>query len=250
MIIYLFILFLLGIDTIIESKVIYHEFIFVFNITCMMYYLLLFILNKYVHSFNKIDPDHKKMYVVKNYIKSFFLAGLCFMIPHYFKLFDGQIDLLFIKRCVIYYIMNDIIGLLLVKKLPTTTIIHHITTSLCGLAIMIKESNSIDILTLVVLYAIFSSLAFCVNFYLGYRIYSKNVVIKYYLSGLSYWVYLLCCIFNWLLQTYLIVLIINTVPILHIILYFVFIYSVVRDDIILMKWLYCDHYYYKNLLKK
>lgn len=253
----MFIIFLIGLGQLIKNniislipKIIYNEFTTVFCITVVGYRLLQFILNKYVKSFREINPAHKKIYVVKNYIKSFFLASLCFFLYYFFDLLNGTLNLMFVKRCAIYYVMNDVIGLLLVKKLPTTTKIHHMTTSLCGLLVVMKESNNLDVLTLIVLYAVFSSMAFCVNFYLGFRIHSKDIKIKRYLSNASFWIYLLSCIVNWILQGFLATMVIPTSPIIHTLIYFAFLYSVGKDDIVLMKWLYDDHNNFKQIMEK
>lgn len=251
----IFILFLLGIGQLIRKNFItkipmeiYNEFSLVFYITTFMYFITRNLLDKFKPSFNSINPSHKKMYVVKNYIKSFFLAGLCLYLYKFIELLNGTLDLMFIKKCAVYYVMNDVIGLLLVKKLPTTTKIHHITTCLCALAIVMKERNNLDVLTLVVLYAVFSSIAFCVNFYLGHRIHSENIITKYYLSKVSFWVYLLSCIVSWIFQGIMALKVLPTVPFWHSVLYFAFLYSVGKDDIILMKWLYDDNRNYKKIL--
>jgi len=224
---------------------VYYEFISVFFFTFNLYNVVFYILNIYCKSFNNINPEHKKMYVVKNYIKSFYLACLCFTLPYYI---NGQYDILFIKRCAIFYFMNDLIGLLLVHKLPITTIIHHSTTTLCGLFIFLKDDNHLDIITLIVLYAIFSSLTFMVNFYLGNRVHCYNIVFKYYISLIANFIYILSCIINWLLQLYLFFGIIWTIPLYQTILYICFLYSVVKDDLILMRWLYDDQLHYKPLM--
>ena len=103
-----------------------------------------------------------------------------------------------------------------------------------------KKNNNLDIITLIVIYAIFSSMAFCVNFYLGLRVYSKNNELKRFLSKISFWIYLLCCLISWIFQIYLAKIVIPLVPIWHSLLYFCFLYSVCKDDIILMNWLYND----------
>jgi len=229
-------------------KEIFNEFIICFGITTLSYFFSEELLNKYIKSFNEIKPTHKKMYVIKNFIKSLFLAILCTQLYKFVDLLDGKLDLFFIKRCCIYYIMNDVVGLLLVDKLPTTTKIHHMTTSLCGFAIIMKENNNLDVLTLIVLYAVFSSMAFCVNFYLGLRIFSSNIKFKRYLSNISFWTYLLSCIINWILQLFLAFKLINLVPFYHIIFYICFLYFVGKDDIILMKWLYDDHLTFKKIM--
>lgn len=244
MIIGLLLFLLFGITHITRGIDVYYEFISVFFITLNLYNIIFYLLNKYISSFNKVNPEHKKMYVVKNYIKSFYLAALCFTLPYFIY---GQYNIYFIKRCAIYYIMNDIIGLMLVEKLPKTTIIHHTTTSLCGLVIFTKDNDNLDILTLIVLYAIFSSLSFSVNFYLGYRVHSTNNLHKYYLSMIANSIYIFSCVINWLIQLYLFYSILLFVPIYHTIIYLTFIYSVVSDDLILMKWLYNDQKYYRKL---
>jgi hypothetical protein len=250
-----FILFLIGINYSIKKelittvpKEIYNEFVIVFFFTSMCYFILENKLNNCSRTFRNINPEHKKMYVVKNFIKSLFLAGLCTQLGNFSNLMNGTINLLFVKRCAIYYIMNDVIGLILVKKLPLTTKMHHITTTLCGFAIMAKETNCLDILTLIVVYAVFSSIAFCVNFYLGLRIYSTNIALKRYLSNISFWTYLLSCIVNWILQTYLANEVIKKVPYHYTLFYFIFLYFVGKDDIILMKWLYDDHNKFKEIM--
>jgi hypothetical protein len=185
------------------------------------------------------------MYVIKNYIKSLYLALLCFTLPYYIT---GQYDILFIKRCCVYYVINDLIGLILVKKLPTTTIIHHSTTSICSLFIFIKKNDNLDILTLIVLYALFSSITFLVNFYLGYRVHSLNNYNKYYVSLFANYIYIISCTINWIVQLYLFYSIIWKIPFYHTILYLCFLYSVVKDDLILMKWLFNDQNQCKNNL--
>ena len=224
---------------------VYYEFISVFFFTFILYNVVFYLLNEYCKSFNNINPEHKKMYVVKNYIKSFYLACLCFTLPYYIS---GNYDLLFIKRCAIYYFTNDIIGLMLVKKLPITTKIHHCTTTIGGLLILMKSDSTLDILTLLVLYAIFSSLTFLVNFYLGYRVHNYNIVSKYYISKTANIIYILSCVINWSLQIYLFFGIIWMIQLYQIILYMCFMYSVVKDDLILMNWLYNDQIQYKKLL--
>jgi len=224
---------------------VYYEFISVFFFTFNLYNVVFYLLNEYCKSFNNINPEHKKMYVVKNYIKSFYLACLCFTLPYYIS---GNYDLLFIKRCAIYYFTNDIIGLFLVKKLPTTTKIHHCTSTIGGLLILMKQDNTLDIITLLVLYAIFSSLTFLVNFYLGYRVHNNNIVNKYYISKTANIIYILSCVINWSLQVYLFFGIIWMIQLYQTILYICFLYSVVKDDLILMRWLYYDQLQYKKLL--
>ena len=191
-IMFTFLLFI--VRKLIENNIITHipidifdEFSIVFYITSGLYYVLRFLMSNFSIQFNDIQPKHKKMYVIKNLIKSFFLAGLCTQLYKFSGLFYGILDVSLIKKCAVYYIMNDIIGLLLVKKLPSTTKMHHLTTTTCGILIIMYQTNKVNALTLIVLYAMFSSMAFCVNFYLGIRVYSRNTRLKRYLSNISFW---------------------------------------------------------------
>jgi hypothetical protein len=245
MIIGLIIFLLFGVTHVSYGIDVYNEFLCVFFFTFNLYYIFDYLLDKYSISFNNIEPKHKKMYVIKNYIKSLYLALLCLTLPYYIT---GQYNILFIKRCCMYYMINDLVGLILVKKLPTTTIIHHSTTSICGLFIFTKKNDNLDILTLLVMYAIFSSITFLVNFYLGYRVHSSNNYIKYYVSLFANYIYIISCTINWIVQLYLFYGIIWTIPFYHTILYLLFLYSVVKDDLILMRWLYNDQIQYKNNL--
>jgi hypothetical protein len=222
------------------DKRILTEFLILFAIINMFYNILYYILNSRISAFNNINPEHKKMYVVKNFMKSITLACICFIIPFVVDdLIKGTYDLYLIKRCAIYYVINDIMGLLMVKKLPTTTVIHHTTTTLCALGTQFKNTSELDIILLIIIYAIFSSMAFCVNFYLGYQVFSKNVKRKKILSLISLIIYFTTCMINWSIQLYLGSQLFN-VSVTQFSLYIVFFTSVSRDDIILMKWLYND----------
>jgi len=217
------------------------EFVLLLIGTFVFYNVLYFILDKYVKSFREINPEHKKMYVVKNFTKSAMLANLCCLIPnHIWGVFSGNCDLYFMKQCAIHYVINDIVGLLVVKKLPTTTKIHHITTTIFAFLTLLKTNNTIDIITLIEVYAMFSALAFCVNFYLGFRVFPSNVLIKKNLSLLSFIVYVGTCCFNWIVQVFLVYQLFF-ISIWQVCIYIVFFFSVARDDVILMKWLYGDY---------
>jgi len=251
--------------------------------TCIfhLYKFLYFTMNKNVIPFQKIDPEHKKMYVIKNFVKSVMLACLCTVIfDEFWNIIDGNIDLYLMKRCAIYYVINDIVGLLIVEKLPKTTKIHHTVTTLCALFTQYKIGQELDLITLIIIYASFSSLAFCVNFYLGFRIFEGHEKTKKILSISSFWVYVITCIINWAVQMSLAVVlfkgclfqlfeysmnfttcIINNsmhdckfnmdldyTLLSHFFLYVAFFTAVSKDDVVLMKWLYKDHNDFKQKL--
>jgi hypothetical protein len=250
------------------------EFIIIFICTYHLYGVLFTIMNKYVEPFKNINPEHKKMYVIKNFVKATVLAGLCVVILlNVSDLLTGKMDVKLIKRCSIYYVINDGIGLLIVEKLPTTTIIHHSVTSICGLLMQFKTSNEIDTLFLIAIYAIFSSFSYCVNYYLGFRIFAGYENIKRFMSIASFWIYLMSCLINWTIQLCLAIELyrdclyglwekiirlgvhenesrqVNYLMLLQFFLYVVFFTAVAKDDIVLMKWLFNDHRTISNKLK-
>jgi hypothetical protein len=242
------------------------EFIILFMCTYHIYGGLFAIMNKYIEPFKNIHPEHKKMYVIKNFVKATVLAGLCVVIVlNVSDLLNDKMDINLIKRCAIYYVINDGIGLLIVKKLPTTTVVHHSVTSICGLLTQFKTSNEVDTLFLIIIYAIFSSFSYCVNYYLGFRIFAGYENIKRVMSIASFWVYLMSCLINWTIQLYLAIQLyrgclyglwekiisvgvhesepiqVNYLMLLQFFLYVVFFTAVAKDDIVLMKWLFNDH---------
>lgn len=259
------------------------ESIVLFTCIFHLYKFLHFSMNKRIELFEKIKPEHKKMYVIKNFVKSTMLALLCTIIfQEFWNMVNGNIDLYLMKRCAIYYVINDIVGLLIVEKLPTTTRIHHTVTTICAIFTQYKITQDLDIITLIIIYASFSSLAFCVNFYLGFRIFEGHEKTKKVLSISSFWVYVASCIINWTVQMYLATILfkgclcqlfeysmnfatcvvnnsvhdckfnmeLDYVLLSHFFLYVAFFTAVSKDDVVLMKWLYKDHNEFKQKLSE
>ena len=201
-------------------------------------------------TFNNITPPHKKWYVVANISKSFFLLCIAvsprFWIASYQGfLLDNWPCLLFVKRCCILYLTTDVVALYMVPKLPTSTIIHHITTTVLVLTVSasnIKTQGSVGFLgacKMCVLYGSFSSIPYLVNAYLGLRVVYSKKWWMYELCRLSLITYLICCCLNWL--THLLWLLGywgKTEVSIPIILYLVMMMSMVNDDIVLIRWLF------------
>lgn len=216
------------------------EFIMLLNGTFIFYMLFYNAMNTYYKPFAEIKPAHKKMYVIKNLTKSLMLANLAMMIPaNIYNIITDKSDLMFMKQCAMHYVINDIIGLLIVRKLPRTTIIHHLTTTTFAFLTQLKQTNELDIITLIEIYAMFSAMAFCVNFYLGMRILPLNIHIKKILSITSLIVYSSTCLVNWIIQFYFVYKLFFIYP-TQVLLYIFFFMAVARDDVILMTWLKND----------
>lgn len=198
--------------------------------------------------FASITPSHKQWYVVANLSKSFFLGCMAlssrYWIGVYYSYIFDQMDMLNIKRCGMLYVATDLVALYMVPKLPTSTILHHVTTTL--LIVMVTAVNIevkgygglLGVSKMAVLYGIFSTIAYLVNAYLALRVvYTK----AWWLSGLvklSLWPYVFCCLCNW--SVHLIwfgSLVINFELSLFNVLYLLAISTMVNDDIVLIKWL-------------
>jgi len=203
-----------------------------------VHYCLSKSLDKYPEDKNKFVQvgSKRQMYFVKNIIKSIYLGLLMIFIEKILTdTIHNTIDLQYIKRCAIIYTINDMIGLIL-SDLPLTTIMHHSMTSLMCHVVLLKSDSNTDYKVLIILYATFSSLAFIVNFYLGLRNIPpiKTWKHKSKLSYVSFLVYVIVVFINWSVQVYMLTQF--DIPYF----YYIFLFVVIRDDIILMKWLYYD----------
>lgn len=201
--------------------------------------------------FASIHPFHKKWYVVANMFKSFSLGCMClssrYWIGTYCAYWEGSgfaTSSLNIKRCGMMYISTDVVALFMVPKLPFSTIMHHVVTSL--LIIMVAGvdidrdgyGGLLGVCKMAVLYGIFSTMAFLVNAYLALRVvYSKGGWL-HILVKLSLWPYVLCCVCNWTVHLIWFIYLIATLEIGVInFLYILAISAMVNDDIVLIKWL-------------
>lgn len=198
-------------------------------------------------AFRSINPSHKKLYVVANLAKAVLLAILA-LSPRYwagsFRFYYDEFQGVEIKRCCIIYITTDLVALFLVPKLPRSTWMHHITTTVMAIVV-----TSIDLRTpgwngflgvakMSVLYGLFSSASFPVNIYLAMRVVYPKARWMPILVHASLWVYILCCILNWGIHLVWLFRVVtqwsfSVVPLF----YLVAVYFMVKDDIILISWL-------------
>ena len=200
--------------------------------------------------FRAITPSHKQWYVVANLSKSFFLGCMALSSRYWIGVYQGYILdklpalALNYKRCGMLYIATDLVALYMVPKLPRSTLLHHITTTL--LIVMVTAVNLtlpgygglLGVCKMAILYGIFSTIAYLVNAYLALRVvYSKTWWLPI-LVRLSLWPYVLCCICNWSVHLFwLVSLIVNMELSIINVVYLVAISMMVNDDVILIKWL-------------
>ena len=201
----------------------------------------------FVLLFNKTFSNQKKsiqMYIIKNFIKSLILFYISINLTYdliNIYLGDKIIDNLYIKSYGSLYVSNDIVALLIVKKLPLTTKIHHtITTLLLLYFFTLDVNNYSNIGIMVIIYSLFSAYAFMVNFYLAARYFENKQKYKF-INSVRYWsyyIYYLLCIMNWSVNIIIYSnKIINNTLTLEYIIYALLLTMIVRDDIILLSWL-------------
>ena len=200
-------------------------------------------------NFRNVTPSHKKWYVVANISKSFLLGCLAlspkYWIGFYKELFLDEFQLVELKRTVVLYIVTDLVALGMVPKLPISTILHHVVTTVMGFVIFglnLKLKGQAGILGLAkmfLLYGSFSTMPFLVNAYLALRVvYAKSNNIVKYLCHLSLVTYLICCSLNWSIHLLWLLGYWGDCDLsLYTLFYCCILVFIVHDDIVLIKWL-------------
>lgn len=228
-----------------EYLIILHDCLFIGSSYLVLYFILLF--NKSFASFEY----SKRMYIVKNFIKS---GALCYitlcsfndLIPQFYNVCNNEL----IRRHASIYVSNDIVALLVVKRLPLTTKIHHsITTLLLFYAFYIDFNDIKHVGTLLIVYTTLSSYTFIVNFYLAARFFrsEETGITKYnslknkYIDNIrkfAYFNYKYICAVNWTIHiTVLILKLFNNELYIPYYFYCFVLYFIISDDLILMEWL-------------
>ena len=188
----------------------------------------------------KSYTDSRKKYIIKNINKSLILFYLSTQLIELLEqLYHSRLENEVVKHYATIYVSSDIVALLLVPNLPKTTVIHHrLTTLLLFINYFIDYTKPTHIGLLLIVYTVFSTLSFLVNFFLAIRfLYKKERLIK--IKWFIYYNYLICCLINWSIHIYYIS--INsykdytTIP--YFTMYILFFVPIVRDDLILMNWL-------------
>lgn len=229
-----------------------------FSLLYRSYYFLLNKLFIKSESYNNL-VEHKRMYILKNIIKSvnMFMIFL-FTTKQLFTFFYlDQYDNLIIQYYGAAYVANDFLALLIVDKLPNTTIIHHRLSVLLYYILISFDINSNFVLKLLVAYTFFSYCAFMVNLYLGIRYFiqennddpninnqndslmirNANAIINNVRIG-AYYNYVICCFFNWSIHSYLLCKrAYSNLFGFSELCYCLLLIPIIRDDLILMSWL-------------
>lgn len=197
----------------------------------------------------------KQYYIIKNLMKSACMAVILFFMIFTFipNLLNNVWHDTHNRIIGIFYVSNDLAGLMAVPKLPTSTKLHHYTTILLFMIICVMTTEQEDnIARLIVVYTIFSCIPYLVNSYLALRFfYNREDESKLTESQLrenklidwnrvaAYYLYLGCCVCNWLYHA---IFLINRIRFgeidLAYTIYYLILIPIINDDIVLLKWLY------------
>lgn len=184
-------------------------------------------------------PLWRQMYIQKNFIKSMYLALLTiYALPAVILpiVSTGLWDTYIIHRIGAMYVSNDFTGLVCVDKLPKTTRVHHIITTVLVFTALSIDFQTSDIGQAMFVYTMASASAYIVNLHLGARwLWPPDA-----LRGLRYTagtIYIICCGLSWTWHLWWAFS--STLNLYHL-MYFVLLGWIVRDDIILMQWLTRD----------
>lgn len=205
----------------------------------IMYYYVHLSLKKHTHTYNNL-PTFRQMYIQKNFIKSFYLALLTVYAT--FKVVwpivhKDQWNTYVIHRLAALYVSNDFTGLVCVDRLPQTTKIHHIVTTILVFVALDLDFQTSDIGQAMLVYTMASSAAYIVNLHLAVRwLWPKDAlkVLRYIAAA----VYVSTCAMSWSWHLWWAI----TRASFHLghVFYFLLLGWIVRDDIILMQWLTRD----------
>lgn len=158
-----------------------------------------------IFRYHSLDDDRMN-YVSKNFVKVIALAILVWRATPgiinavYYNIWDNAV----FYELGYAYAMTDVAGLIMVRRLPSNTKIHHITTFILSFLNTLNDYTNPTLWRGLVLYAYFSALALLVNLYLGLRV----VIPTERCSGLcriALWNYITVCFANWFYQVDLLI---------------------------------------------
>eukprot|EP00730_Choanoeca_flexa_P001568 TRINITY_DN10692_c0_g1_i2.p1 TRINITY_DN10692_c0_g1~~TRINITY_DN10692_c0_g1_i2.p1 ORF type:complete len:320 (+),score=36.20 TRINITY_DN10692_c0_g1_i2:376-1335(+) len=243
-------------------------FVLALGILAVIWITMHVVFNRFWSTFSNVRPRHKQWYIIANFSKAIILGGQCcsfawwyYSYLHHACAFNpllrqvgfGQfqpcaydavpLQESFTKTVCATYVITDALALFMVPKLPTSTIIHHVSTTLFLALMLTVRLSDHPVGQKLVMYGFWSTIAFPVNAFLALRVLYPTARRLKHFAQFSAMVYSICCFFNWLLHLAWLVdglfisqdwtltaTIINTA-------YLAFVGALVNDDLVLLKWL-------------
>jgi len=223
------------------------SFMTVFFVGSYIVFSSYFVANYYMAkkstSYGKI-PEDKKFYVLSNLIKSAVLLAYTptAAVTLYNACVLDQWSTPRIRTLGVLYAIPDAVSMLLVTRMATSTKVHHICVVIFMVVNLYVSYEQETIGRALVVYAIFSTFAYLVNLLLASRFLPISPGFSLSLSALALAIYTACLALNWTWQLrYLYHLALSGPSALHwacIGVYLTLISQVVRDDCVLVAWLY------------
>ena len=164
--------------------------------------------NRLSSNFRNVAPAHKKWYVIAKLFKVALLGILCISKKYwaavYRTYYFDQFLAIPLKRTMAIYAVSDVVALWMVPKLPTSRIIHHVTSTVlfflaCGNDMTVQGwTGNLGVAKMIVVYGNFITVAYLVNAYLALRVlYPPNSRMMNLLCLMAFCSYVLCCTGNW-----------------------------------------------------
>lgn len=178
-------------------------------------------------------PEARKFYVLKNVLKGYYLAflvlvgALLVFLP---ILLRGSYNNTSIRILASLYVSNDFVGLWRVKKLATTTRLHHMTSFVFLLLAWQADFQTQRVAQMLLFYCYISAISFPVNLYLGLRFCCEEEPVR--LKRIAKLTYAFGCLFNWWLQWAFFE------DSTAVYCYLGLLAMIVYDDIVLLRWLW------------
>lgn len=206
------------------------------------YFVANHFMSKWSTSYASI-PEDRKFYVLSNLIKS---AALLAYTPTaavllYHACVHDDWDTPRIRAMGVLYAIPDAVSMLLVTRMATSTKVHHLCVVLFMVVNLFVSYEEETIGRALVVYAVFSTFAYLVNLLLASRFLPISPAVSLTLSVLALVIYAACLALNWTWQIrFLYCLVLKGPSAVHstfIVIYLALISQVVRDDVILVRWL-------------
>ncbi|CAM39677.2 conserved hypothetical protein [Leishmania braziliensis MHOM/BR/75/M2904] len=204
------------------------------------YYMIYYFLERFSDSFRRIASQDKKFYIIGNLIKAGILISITpFACVHLVKIIvfdEWESNILRNLGCI--YAIPDFISMVIVRRMRWSTWVHHACVVLFNYFSIMNNYQHENVCRCVVVYAAFSSFAYCVNVLLASRFLGVSASVARVLSFVALVVYALCCAVNWAWQVYYLRrLLISGHDHWTVYVYMCLISLVMWDDIVLNNWL-------------
>ena len=197
------------------------------------------IMDKCILNYRRIEPKHKKIYVISNLIKGMGLglnSHICINILYNYIRY-GKWNIETMKTFGALYAALDMVSMFKVEKMQLNTKIHHTMVQVFYFTCLLHYNFSKTTLANpLVVYSIYSALSYIVNIYLSMRVFVKDEELLRRIKYISFIIYGYSCAQNWSYQLYFL-LFNRNIPLIQKTLYGGLITTVIYDDWILINYL-------------